>query len=79
MFVLPEARGKGVGRALLQEALIRARRLSGLERVLLDVVVGNESARTLYESLGFVMFGCEPEAKKRGERYVDMMHMTMRL
>ncbi len=50
--VLPEARGRGVGRALMSQALEEARR-AGRRRVALYVVEGNEPAVRLYASLGF--------------------------
>ena len=50
--VLPEARGGGVGRALMDrfEAEMRAR---GVVSYGLDVMAGNEVARRFYEGLGF--------------------------
>jgi ribosomal protein S18 acetylase RimI-like enzyme len=50
--VLPEARGGGIGRALMErfEAEMRAR---GVVSYGLDVMAGNEMARRFYEGLGF--------------------------
>ena len=62
MYVIPASRGKGVGRALLEEALRRIDALPGLRSVRLAVVTSNEVARRLYEKLHFVRFGEEPEA-----------------
>jgi len=50
--VLPERRGRGVGRRMMAEALAEARR-AGRRRVGLYVVEGNEPAVRLYTSLGF--------------------------
>ncbi len=50
--VLPEWRGRGVGRQMMTEALTRARQ-AGRRRVGLYVVEGNEPALRLYRSLGF--------------------------
>lgn len=52
--VLPEHRGKGLGKALMQEGI------SGMiskrcDEVYLEVRVSNESAVKLYEQLGFVI------------------------
>lgn len=49
--VRPECRGRGVGRALMEHALERARRL-GRREVLLEVLADNEAAVHLYRSLG---------------------------
>lgn len=53
IFVDPEARGLGVGTALLQ-AIVDYAGTSGLERVRLDVIDTNTRARALYEREGFV-------------------------
>jgi ribosomal-protein-alanine N-acetyltransferase len=54
--VVPEARDRGLGRALLGAALERLDR-SGRPRCHLEVRAGNLSARALYERLGFVLAG----------------------
>ncbi|NIZ15273.1 N-acetyltransferase [Phaeobacter sp. HF9A] len=52
IFVQPEARGQGVGKALLQAIEARAVQ-SGLNRIRLDVINTNPRARALYEREGF--------------------------
>lgn len=52
MFVRPEARGRGVGRALLMTLESEARRL-GFARLLLETGVRQTEAIALYESAGF--------------------------
>jgi GNAT superfamily N-acetyltransferase len=49
-------RGKGVGRALML-ALFENARAAGLEEVVLEVIVGNEAAHTLYQKVGMVDTG----------------------
>ncbi len=71
MYVAPGARGKGIGKQLIQEIIERARSLGDIESLLLTVVVGNAAARGLYLSLGFKIYGCEPRALKQGNRYFD--------
>jgi len=71
MYVAPEARGQGVGRALMTDALTRAAALPGLEQIHLGVVTTNAAARALYRSLGFSAYGTERRALKVGDRYVD--------
>jgi len=56
MWVDPETRGTGVGRALLQ-AMLESARAGGYQSVRLWVITGNAAATTLYESLGFVRTG----------------------
>jgi len=62
VYVIPTSRGSGVGRALLEETLSRLDALHGLRSVRLAVATSNEIAIRLYEELGFIRYGEEPEA-----------------
>ena len=53
LFVHPLARGRGIGRALI-ERVVRDAKRSGAERVDLATQIGNRTARAIYESMGFV-------------------------
>lgn len=55
MWTAPEARGRGLGRQIL-EYVVAWGRAAGLH-VRLQVTVGNDTARRLYESSGFVGTG----------------------
>lgn len=79
MYVSPVARGRGVGRLLLQEALQRARAMDGLEQVELAVVSDNHAARQLYLSMGFALYGREPRALRVDGRYYDEDLMVIML
>jgi putative acetyltransferase len=52
MYLLPDARGRGQGRALLQHCLETARRL-GYRRCYLETLTGMDAAMRLYERAGF--------------------------
>lgn len=52
MYFLPEVRGRGVGRALLQLCLRRAKEL-GYRRCYLETLTGMDAAQALYRKAGF--------------------------
>jgi len=54
--VRPERQGLGLGRAVLQQVIERARE-KGADTLFLEVRVSNDSARRLYESAGFNEIG----------------------
>lgn len=52
MYLIPQARGKGLGRLLLDKAIVQAREL-GYEYLRLDTVPSMKSAIHLYKKVGF--------------------------
>jgi len=79
MVVAPEARGRGVGKALMGVAIDFARSMPGLRQLTLAVTAENEVAVALYERLGFVVCGTSPEALHVEGRFYDELHMVCRL
>jgi len=63
----------------MRELLDRARLMTGVEQVLMSVTTTQRSVKALYESLGFEVSGVDPRAFRIGERYVDQLHMMLRL
>jgi ribosomal protein S18 acetylase RimI-like enzyme len=59
--VLPTARRKGVGRALLAAAQHKARAL-GCCKLTLEVLSNNHAAQALYQSAGFAQYQLDPAA-----------------
>jgi len=57
--VADDARGRGIGRALLTELLVEAER-RGVRELFLEVRADNDVARGLYASAGFVEIGVRP-------------------
>jgi ribosomal protein S18 acetylase RimI-like enzyme len=80
MYVEPESRGQGIGRALVGEAIALARQVPDVVQLQLAVVTSNVAARHLYLSLGFAVYGLEPRALRLGEdQYWDEELMVLRL
>ena len=79
MYVLLEYRSRGIARALLVEAIDRVKRLPDLKQLLLGVVETQTAAKRLYESLGFIVYGREPDAVKIGDEYFDEEFMLLKL
>ncbi|KYF47646.1 hypothetical protein BE08_31515 [Sorangium cellulosum] len=71
MYVAPEARGRGHGRALLDAALAGIAAIPGTEQVHLGVAATSGAARELYLRAGFQVTGTLPRAMKDGDRYID--------
>lgn len=78
MYVIPEARGKDVGKALLSE-IINYAKTTDLDQLQLAVVTTNEPARKLYRSLGFEVYGIEPRALKKDGQFWDEELMILQL
>ncbi|MEH2363777.1 GNAT family N-acetyltransferase [Nostoc sp.] len=79
MYVQQEYRGKGIGKLLLNELIERAKAINEIEILLLDVVTSNLSAKRLYFSLGFQIYGIEKMAYKFNNQYFDMEYMCLRV
>jgi ribosomal protein S18 acetylase RimI-like enzyme len=79
MYTAPAARGKGVGRALLESIVEYARAKDGLLLLTLTVTEANEPAVNLYHSLGFKVFGVEPMAIHTPSGFKGKVHMWLAL
>ncbi|WP_391118129.1 GNAT family N-acetyltransferase [Psychrobacillus sp. L3] len=77
MYVSPVTRGQGVGKALVTEAINKAKTIEGIEKLNLSVVSSNEAAKNLYTQLGFKVFGVEEKALKVEGTYYDEDHMVL--
>lgn len=79
MYVATEARGLGVGRALMTELIERAAHVLALEEIILAVTVGNPTARSIYLAAGFQPSHVEKRYIKVADRYYDIEWMTLLL
>jgi ribosomal protein S18 acetylase RimI-like enzyme len=77
VYVSEECRRKGIGRALLGELIGLVQLIPGIEQVALGVSSRNAGAKSLYESLGFEVYGSEKRALKIGETYIDEELMVL--
>lgn len=75
VFVTPPSREKGIGRALMAELLRLAKEDKKLKQLNLTVSATNNTAVKLYESLGFSIFGTEPNAAFVNGNGYDEHHM----
>jgi ribosomal-protein-alanine N-acetyltransferase len=57
--IAPEARGRGLGGALLDHVLAEARR-RGMRTLFLEVRESNRAARAMYDARGFLEVGVRP-------------------
>ncbi|MFI5302410.1 MAG: GNAT family N-acetyltransferase [Polyangiales bacterium] len=79
MYVDEALRGRGVGRRLVEEMLIKARAIDGLEVLELTVIADNARARGLYERFGFVAWGVQRDAVLWEGRRGDEAHLALDL
>jgi len=79
MYVAPKMRGKGLGKSLLLELIRKARDCDSLERINLTVVSTNDSAKKLYMSVGFEVYGVERNALKFNGQYFDEDLMALNI
>jgi RimJ/RimL family protein N-acetyltransferase len=79
VYVAPAARGTGAGRALMAAVIDFAKSVPALLQLNLVVYVGNAGAIKLYESLGFEIYGREPNAIRVDGVLYDDFHMRLEL
>ncbi len=79
VYVTPEFRRKGLARAVVSHAIATARTWPDLESLHLSVSENSPKAQQLYESLGFRVWGNEPNALQvNGISYAEIhMHLPL--
>ena len=78
VYVAPEARGRGVGRQLL-EALIAGARASGLWTIQCSIFPENRASLVLHERCGFRVVGTRERIAKRDGIWRDTVFLELRL
>lgn len=79
VYVSPSFRKRGVAEELMRASIDYARSLQGVEWILLSVSSAALGALRLYEKLGFVHWGTEPDALRHNGQSVVENHMALRL
>lgn len=79
VYCVPELRGTGLGRAVMLCAIEQARAWNGVEVIGLSVSARSPGALALYESLGFVRWGLEPDAMRIDGESFDEIFLSLRL
>jgi ribosomal protein S18 acetylase RimI-like enzyme len=79
MYVVPEARGQGVGRSLLDRAVVEARAWPNVERIILSAVERATAARALYQSAGFKLYAREVDAFRQNGRSDTLEYFAFEL
>jgi ribosomal protein S18 acetylase RimI-like enzyme len=74
--VAADARGRGIGRRLMEEAIAWAKRV-GIEKLVLSVYPHNEAAISLYRSFGFVEEGRLARHSRKSYGYEDEILMAV--
>lgn len=77
LYVLPSHRRKGIARQLM--GALEAEVGCDLEILELEVVIGNEPAHYLYETLGYSVYGKQPKALKINGEYFERLLMYKEL
>src|SRR5690606_21694146 len=78
VYVAEDHHGRGIGRRLLTELIIRARN-SGKHVMIADIESSNVASINLHRSLGFVPAGRLPEIGHKFERWLDLSIFTLPL
>lgn len=79
VYTTPAKRGQGLSARVIAAALDQARSWHGVSVVQLAVSEGSPAARRLYERLGFVAWGVEPDALRVDGRSLSETHMSLTL
>ena len=75
MYVKPEYRSQGIGEKLIEKTVTYLFEQS-IEIINLSVATNNKKAISLYEKLGFNIYGEQKNAIKLNDEYIDLYLMT---
>lgn len=78
VYVAAEGRGKGIGRALMQALIPRARAL-GKHTMVAGIEAGNTASIRLHETLGFRQVGLLPQVGCKFGQWLDLAFLQLTL
>jgi ribosomal protein S18 acetylase RimI-like enzyme len=79
VYVDPQYRGRSIAKTLMKELIARVSRIDGLLQINLGVNAVNESAKRLYATIGFQVYGVEKQSLYDNGAYFDEELMVYRL
>ncbi len=79
VWVDPECRRQGIARALTIHVIDQLKSLPQLSIIQIAATATNKGAIDLYQSLGFVQFGLEPQALQHDGQTYDEVQMAIAL
>jgi len=79
VFVHPDHRQKGIGRALISSVVEQARQINGLVAIHLTAAITQAAARKMYVNMGFRLVGTVPGALYVDGKYFDEEMMALDL
>ena len=77
MYVEPDFRGKGIGKALVERAIHSAHERKTVQQIYLTVVSSNKTAKLMYESFGFKTYGIDRQAMRYNSKFYDHELMVL--
>lgn len=77
LYVKPQYRKVGIATQLLNEVVQRVKNAGGIRHINLSVITTNTSAMKLYEKLGFVTYGTEPNSVYVNDTYYDEQYLQL--
>ena len=79
VYVVPEARRRGLASRLIGAAIAHCREFPHILQIHIDVTADNTAALHLYTAAGFVPWGREPRAIALPGRFYDEIHLALML
>jgi ribosomal protein S18 acetylase RimI-like enzyme len=79
MYIAPKFRRRGLAGRLLRFAIAQAASIRGIRQIKLSVTATNATAKALYKSAGFELYGVEPDALCVGGTYFADELLVLRI